>query len=706
MADIVLPTRGQVDWDDEVNTALQIVQANALAAQSTADNALGTALSVSSVATTKATEASTSAANAAVSASSASSSASLAQAAAAAAASVGSVVSTSAADGTTDDRSAIAAADTSAASAGALVQLKKGTHRVATSLTITSPVIFQPGAILKPDSGATVTLSGGVQAGLSQIIDQSAGGIVVPNNVDAWHPAWWGPVRTADDTTTWTRMMAARTASGVRQTIRVPQDVGSACTRLWNLTVDNVHIDASGHSRTIKPALASAVSGGYVIQQGTQTTINGGEWSTDSVAGVKCIYYTGGRSWINNAYIRPLGAGSIGVHAYAATGSITPRMSNCIVYSGDGGGSAGPGGIIGGGTGTGLGVKIESADAELTSVWIGFVDTGIETAASTTLTDCHIWGCKSDGVSKLGDNAVLNGCYIESNGGYGVRAAGAEGTRITATRFWRNGWDNSGGSYLGAIKYDGTGVFCENNIIRGTIFDDNYGTGITTAGLVAALDVDAHFLSATAQGGGTPNTTDLVSVSATASKIDLRLKTSPTKPYTGSVLVNAAAGHQVNLDLGAFTARMTADVTYTSNATLASISGLSGVPVKAGEVYRVRGVLFVNGGQPGDMLFKVRGTNSGDLTGFLAITAPPATATTSTSAASVNPSNAVAVTATGGSGLQIGLLGTTVPQAVPFEAVLTVVANTNVNFQASQAVSDATASTISAGSYARFERIA
>jgi len=78
-------------------------------------------------------------------------------------------------DGTTNARAAIAAADTDGP-----VYLPPGVYAVATNLTITNRVVFDPGASLKPASGVVITLSGGYTAQPQQaVFDTSAGGSFV-----------------------------------------------------------------------------------------------------------------------------------------------------------------------------------------------------------------------------------------------------------------------------------------------------------------------------------------------------------------------------------------------------------------------------------------------------------------------------------------------------------------------------------------------
>lgn len=91
-------------------------------------------------------------------------------------------------DGTTDDRAAFVTAD----SVGK-AYVEKGTYRIASNLTITNQVTFEPGAVLKPDSGVTITLSTPFAATTEQIFDLSAGGtVVLPPGTCLVYAEWWG----------------------------------------------------------------------------------------------------------------------------------------------------------------------------------------------------------------------------------------------------------------------------------------------------------------------------------------------------------------------------------------------------------------------------------------------------------------------------------------------------------------------------------
>lgn len=82
-------------------------------------------------------------------------------------------------DGTTDDRGAIASYDSTLSTADAGILLEDGTYRIASNLTLNHVLVFEPGARLKPDSGVTVHLAAGYQAGdYDWVFDLSAGGKV------------------------------------------------------------------------------------------------------------------------------------------------------------------------------------------------------------------------------------------------------------------------------------------------------------------------------------------------------------------------------------------------------------------------------------------------------------------------------------------------------------------------------------------------
>lgn len=99
------------------------------------------------------------------------------------------------ADGVTDAKATLLTADTACAASGAALRLTKGVYRIASNLTFASAVIFEPGAVLKPDANVTVTFSQNFAAPTSyQIFDLSNTGafISLPYNLTEVWAEWWG----------------------------------------------------------------------------------------------------------------------------------------------------------------------------------------------------------------------------------------------------------------------------------------------------------------------------------------------------------------------------------------------------------------------------------------------------------------------------------------------------------------------------------
>jgi hypothetical protein len=95
-------------------------------------------------------------------------------------------------DGSTNDRAALAAADAVAVSLGRPLVIT-ASHRVASALTITSPIVFEKGGKIVPSSGIDVRLIGDFSAGMYQIFDLSNGGeVVLPDLMGEVWAVWWG----------------------------------------------------------------------------------------------------------------------------------------------------------------------------------------------------------------------------------------------------------------------------------------------------------------------------------------------------------------------------------------------------------------------------------------------------------------------------------------------------------------------------------
>lgn len=101
--------------------------------------------------------------------------------------------SQAATNGTTDARATLNSENTAVGTSGKLV-LAPGTYRVASALTFTCTLERLPGAVIKPDSGITVTIDGPTIGPDVKWIDTSAGGKVVftPKSGAKLSPRWWG----------------------------------------------------------------------------------------------------------------------------------------------------------------------------------------------------------------------------------------------------------------------------------------------------------------------------------------------------------------------------------------------------------------------------------------------------------------------------------------------------------------------------------
>jgi len=91
--------------------------------------------------------------------------------------------------GTSDSAAAFA----TAGSLPGAVTIPPGTYTINTNITVGSPTVFSPGAIIKPASGRTITLSSPLEAGICQIFDLSSGGVVaLPRIAGNVYAEWWG----------------------------------------------------------------------------------------------------------------------------------------------------------------------------------------------------------------------------------------------------------------------------------------------------------------------------------------------------------------------------------------------------------------------------------------------------------------------------------------------------------------------------------
>ncbi|KKM89246.1 hypothetical protein LCGC14_1250600 [marine sediment metagenome] len=100
-------------------------------------------------------------------------------------------------DGTTDDRTALAAANTAATAEtnGGTVFFPPGTYRVSSDITFDSDVSLHlsNGARLSPDTGIAITINGPLVAPSSQIFTGSGVADFTANKaIPSYHAIWWG----------------------------------------------------------------------------------------------------------------------------------------------------------------------------------------------------------------------------------------------------------------------------------------------------------------------------------------------------------------------------------------------------------------------------------------------------------------------------------------------------------------------------------
>lgn len=91
-------------------------------------------------------------------------------------------------NGTSDDRAAIALAD-----AANCLRFPEGTYRISSNITLNSTAIFDPGAVLSVDAGATVTFTRQVQAPIQQIFS-GAGTVLAASRNQRAYVEWFGAV--------------------------------------------------------------------------------------------------------------------------------------------------------------------------------------------------------------------------------------------------------------------------------------------------------------------------------------------------------------------------------------------------------------------------------------------------------------------------------------------------------------------------------
>lgn len=157
--------------------------------------------------------------------------------------------------------------------------LPRGTYLVESDLTLSAHTIAESGAILKPASGATITLQG-FAGDLKQHFDLSQGGSIVLEGVVEVYPQWFGAALdgVADDTDP----ISAAIESG--QQVRI--DGEGLITSSMNFASGTVHIAGTpGQSKLKKNGFLNIIR---AFPEGTVvgTAVNTGSTSSIQVSGV------------------------------------------------------------------------------------------------------------------------------------------------------------------------------------------------------------------------------------------------------------------------------------------------------------------------------------------------------------------------------------------------------------------------------------
>lgn len=415
-------------------------------------------------------------------------------------------------NGIVNDRAAIVLSDSAAVAAGLPVRFKAGTYLVSSNLTIASTVILDPGAVLKPANGVTVTLAGGLFDNcVTRIFDHSLGGVVIVKHAE-YRPVWWGPIGTVDDSQTWKDMAAAVAAhaasvqlySGANFGVRVLAP--SMINRIVGVELAYCEVDAGrGNVGFVPPA---GTTSGVVLTLGNNAQLNGGFFTTnESGHAVTLLYLKGFRAQADKPYVVPGAANSVGIQLGSTSqGSTTPVLNDARVI-----------GVSPPASGS-IGIDIQSSDAEGTNIWVARTDVGIRAQrGSGRWSNMHVWGCTT-GIGGDGwDDVQVCNLYLDSNLGWGMDVDKSDRARWDGVYCWNNG--NAVPS-TGAIRVRRTSGSARHSVFTGVVLSDNVGHGMLIDGPQDYV-IEADLSSAQVQGGGAIVTTTGVEITANSARTNL-----------------------------------------------------------------------------------------------------------------------------------------------------------------------------------------
>lgn len=163
----------------------------------------------------------------------------------------------------------------------AALMVPAGTYRIASNLSLSCPLVFALGAVLKPDSGKTITINGAIDAAPRRIFDTSGGGLVAFARGVApiiWGE-WFGAGTLTDDAAAVNSAITAAFQYGgtvgqcSQWTVRSPINLTNAASGTnYGLTIRN-YGRATANGATASPSISAAHTGHVFDCAGTANII-------------------------------------------------------------------------------------------------------------------------------------------------------------------------------------------------------------------------------------------------------------------------------------------------------------------------------------------------------------------------------------------------------------------------------------------------
>lgn len=238
-------------------------------------------------------------------------------------------------DGTANDRAAFAASDSFSFN----TYVPAGTYRISSNITLSNQIIFAEGAIIKPDSGVTVTLNGPISAGLWQIFDLTAAGLVVLGCVSEIQGRWFGMSPSASaavNAAAWNAAIVCANASHNANLLLGPDTLSINATINYSggrgITTVGIYDGSQSAGSTAGNCVVKWTGGAspMILTTDTFNTFNGFSLQNNGSAthGIKCN--VGGRNWFDHlSFAQPSGAVAFSVSSIEIDGVNWDRIRYC-----------------------------------------------------------------------------------------------------------------------------------------------------------------------------------------------------------------------------------------------------------------------------------------------------------------------------------------------------------------------------------------